>query len=85
MQKRKNSNLILYGAITLIILFIIAIFVLFSFTRENEEKVTELYSSNMGLTVELYTERADSLFESASVSADTAAGLLETYIVGENA
>lgn len=85
MQKRKNSNLILYGAITLIILFIIAIFVLFSFTRENEEKVTELYSSNMGLTVELYTERADSLFESASVSADTAASLLETYIVGENA
>lgn len=84
MQKRKKGNLILYGATILIILFAIAIDVLIIFTRENEETVTELYIDNMGRTAELYAERTDDIFDSVSVSADTAARLLEIYIVGEN-
>lgn len=84
MQKRIKGNLILYGSTILIILFAIAVAVLIVFTRENEETVTELYSENVGRTVELYAERTDDIFDSVSVSSDTAARLLEIYIVGEN-
>lgn len=84
MQKNRKGNLILYSAAVLIILFVIAIVVMIAFTRENEETVTELYSDNMGRTVELYAERTGNIFDSVRVSADTAVRLLEIYIVGEN-
>ncbi|MCD7835549.1 MAG: hypothetical protein LUG83_02610 [Lachnospiraceae bacterium] len=84
MQKRKSGNLILYAAVILIILFAIAAIVMIFFTRENEDAVSELYNDNMGLTVELYAERANNIFDRVGVSADTAASLLEIYVVGEN-
>jgi len=84
MQKRKNGNLILGGSTILIILFAVAIAVMIAFTRKNEKTVTELYSDKIGCMVELYAARTDDIFESVSVSADTAARLLDIYIVGEN-